>query len=164
MSKKKSENGGSDPSPEAYTPTEILEQVALGNMSPLDAGITGPIPIIGESQPDPANLRVLPKGPTPRKFGEQMEFQASVVPLTIRAEWERQDAKIIPFDTEAWIEQHKNEYRVQAMLACGNGVLRLDETYSDGVLGFCDIMRKAAQMLEEAYKKDNESVSTQLPK
>jgi hypothetical protein len=132
-----------DPSPDAYTPTEILQQVALGNMSPLDAGITGKIPIIGE-QPDPAKLRVLPQGPPQRVFGDKLEFKASVVPLAIRAEWESQEAKIIPFDKEAWIEENKHTFRVQAECANGNQYLRLDQTYSDPVKGLLDIMEKAA--------------------
>ncbi len=146
-----------DPSPDAYTPTEILQQVALGNMSPLDAGITGKIPIIGE-QPDPTKLRVLPQGPPQRIFGDKLEFKASVVPLAIRAEWEAQEAKIIPFDKEGWIEQNKSTFRVQAECAIGNGYLRLDQTYSDPVAGIIAIMEEAAAAVRKEYETLNAGV------
>lgn len=139
------------PPTDRFTPTEILEQVSLGNMSPLDAGITGPLPIIGEKQPNPENLRVLPQGPPKRVFGDKLELQAAVVPLALRAEWEAQEAKIIPFDKEGWIERNKTTYRVQGMLACGNGVLRLDQVYDDPVIGLATIIEEAAKKLREAY-------------
>ena len=139
-----------DPSPDKYTPTEILEQIALGNMDARDGGITQPIPIIGE-QPDPANLRVLPQGPPKRTLGDKLEFQAGIVPLSLRAEWEAMDAKIIPFDKEAWIERNKDTYRIQAMLACGNGVLRLDQTFSNPADGLAAIMEAAAKNLRDAF-------------
>ena len=172
MRKRKSEN---DPSPNKYTKTEILGQVGLGNMDPKEAGITrdlpivgtgdtvapdkidhrGPIPIIGASQDDGASsLEVLPKAPPKRFYGPQVEFQASVVPIALRAEWEAQEAKIVPFDKEAWVEANKNTFRVQGLVACGNGVMRLDQTFTDPVLGQCELMRRAADQLQQAYEQD----------
>jgi hypothetical protein len=93
--------------------------------------------------------------PTP-VLGDRIEFRAGVVPLSLRAEWERADAKIIPFDTEAWIEEHKNEYRVQSMAAIGNGIMRLDQTFSDPVLGLCELMEQTAAKIREKHKELNE--------
>jgi hypothetical protein len=140
------------PSDDKWTPTEILEQVGLGNMDPKEAGITGPIPIIGQEQPNPANLKVLPQGPPKRVFGDKLEFKASVVPLAIRAEWAAQDAKIIPFDKEDWISKNKHTFRIQAELAIGNGYLRLDQTYTDPVQGLIGIMIEGATAVRKEYE------------
>src|SRR6266446_3790392 len=150
--------------PELYTPQEKMEQALMGNLDPKEAGIADlkDIPILGQTeQPDPTKLRVL-KGPNARpQLGDRIEFQAGVVPLVLRAEWEKQDSKIIPFDTEAWMEAHKHEYRVQSMAAIGNGMIRLDQTYSDPVLGLCEIMELTAQKIREKYaelqKETNEN-------
>lgn len=150
---------------EVYTPQEKMEQALLGNMDPKEAGIADlkDIPIIGQQQPDPKNLRAL-RGPgAPPAFGDKIEFQAGVVPLVLRAAWEEEEAKIIPFDKDGWMEKHKNEYRVQGMVACGNGVLRLDQTYNDPVLGLCAVMRAAADAIEQKYKEANEQTEPAIP-
>jgi hypothetical protein len=151
------------PPADKYTPTEILEQVSMGNMDPKEAGLTGPVPIIGETQPDPTKLRVLPQGPPKRAFGDKLELQIGVVPLAMRAAWEAQEAKIIPFDNAAWIEQNKHTFRVQAAMAIGNGVLRLDRTFTDPVLGMCSIMEEAAQNLRTEYTTPQEPGPTGPP-
>jgi hypothetical protein len=149
------------PTDDKWTPTEILEQVALGNMDPKEAGITGEIPIIGETQPDPTKLHVLPDAPPVKVFGDKLELKMAVVPISLRAEWEAQDAVIIPFDKEAWIEKNKNTYRIQGMMAIGSGVLRLDQTFTDPVEGFCTLLEEAAAKMRAAYttsETENESI------
>jgi hypothetical protein len=134
-----------------------MQQVLLGNMDPKEVGVADlkDIPIIGEqpAQPDPTKLRAL-KGPnaTP-KMGDRVEFIGSVVPLRLRAEWEKQDSKIIPFDIEGWMAEHKDEYRIQTMAAIGNGIIRLDQTFSDPVLGLCEMMEKTAAEIRTKYEE-----------
>jgi hypothetical protein len=172
MSRKRKDND------KEYTPTEILGQVALGNMDPKEAGLTQPIPIVGTDknvEPTKIDIRgpvpiigegqspkVMPAAPPKRVLGDRVEFQAAVVPLELRAEWEYQDSKIVlpPAEKEAWVAKwvsaNQTSFRVQGMVACGNGVLRLDQIFTDPVLGLCGLLREAADKIEKEYNRQKD--------
>lgn len=127
---------------------EKLEMAASGLIDPQEIGIA--------SQED-AVAKVLGEAPMQPKLGDFVTFECSVVPLELRAHWARQDLKIIPSNPTEWeadwIKSNKNSYALQGEMRSGTTACRVGQLFTDPVLGFADLMRKAADMLEKRYEE-----------
>ena len=131
-----------------YSYLEKLALVAQGSMDPKE---------IGMADANEAHRELMGE---PRKaepyLGDWITFEASVVPMSIRSRWARQDLKIVPTNTREWeaewAEQHKDEFRVQAIMRSGNIMAQLDQTFVDPIKGFGELLRKAADALESRYE------------
>lgn len=129
-----------------YTYEEKLGLVAQGGMDPKTIGLSSAEDakniILGQDKPEP-------------KLGDFFALEASVVPIALRARWARQDLKIQPENPRGWeadwCEQHKNEHSIQSQFRCGSMAAVFGQTYTDPILGFIEIMRKAATLLEVKY-------------
>jgi len=137
-----------------YSYTEKLSLAAQGLMDPQSIGLppeeagqkAAIQEITGQEQPGP-------------KLGDFVTFEASIVPLELRAHWARQDLKVVPTGFVAreweqkWIEEHKDEYASQGSLHSGTCHATLQRLYSDPILGFVEMMRQAADLLEAKYEE-----------
>jgi hypothetical protein len=131
----------------SYTDAEKLELINRGLMDPAELGLTAPT----DSGPD---LKVLPDAAPEVKLGSVVNVRIAVVPIELRLAWAEQEEKVIgAFDREAWIEIHRDEFAIQGELACGNVKARFAQLFKDPVLGFAQLLRQAADRLEEAYTK-----------
>lgn len=135
----------SEQPPERFTPEEKLRLVEQGMMDPKELGLPG-----ADVEENP-KLEVLPDAPKRPVFGTTILFRAGVVPLELRALWAKQESKILPFDTDGWMGEHKNEFPVQSELHCGNLFGKFTQTFQDPVLGLVQMMHEAADKLEKAY-------------
>jgi hypothetical protein len=129
---------------------EKIALVAKGQMNPHEIGMT--------SQDDAIREITGKKLEKPQPFlGDWVTFEASVIPLDVLAKWARKDLKVIPTDTAQWEadwkEQHKAEFRVQGILKSGSVGAVVDQKYTDPILGFCEMLRQAADMLTERYEQ-----------
>lgn len=135
-----------------YNYLEKLGMVAKGLMDPKE---------IGMASVDDAIFEITGTKPPLPFMGDWATFEVSVVPLDIQAKWARQELKVIPpnpVEWEAeWKEAHKNEFRVQGILKSGNCAAQVDQTFTDPILGFADMMRKAADMLMVRYNQVKEA-------
>lgn len=138
-----------------YSYAEKLGLVAKGLMDPHEIGMTSAddaiYAITGLEKPAPVSF-----------LGDWLQFEASVVPLAQRAKWARQDLKVIPTNPRAWeadwCEEHKAEYQLQGILRSGNCQARIDQTFTDPILGFAEFLRQASDLLLQRYeiiKKEN---------
>lgn len=130
---------------ENYTPEEKLMLIDKGLMDPKELGLAG-----ADVEANP-QFEVLPDAPKRAVFGTTLLFRAGAVPLELRALWAKQENKIIPFDEEAWKEEHKNEFPIQAELHCGNTLCKFGQSFQDPVLGLVAMLREAANKLETGY-------------
>jgi hypothetical protein len=142
-----SETGG-------YSYAEKLALVAQGLMDPTSIGLPpgdaghklALDELTGEEKPTP-------------KLADYVTFEASTVPIELRAHWARQDLKVVPTGVTAreweanWIAEHKNEFTIQATLHSGYLMSQVGQTFTDPILGFCELMRKAADLLEAKYNE-----------
>jgi hypothetical protein len=129
-----------------YSYLEKLALVAQECMDPKE---------IGMADADEARNMLLGKKPVPPFFGDWMTFEASVVPLSIRAKWAFDDLKIKPDnrrDWEAsWAESHKDEYHIQAIFRSGSVMAQVDQTFTDPIAGFADLMVKTSELLKKKF-------------
>lgn len=140
---------------EGYTYGEKLALVAQELMDPKEIGL---------ASAEEAKLRILGDPKPEIKLGNFVTFEASVVPLTIRAEWARQEAKIVPFDTEAWMAEHKKEFRIQARLRCGTAFGLFDQTFSEPIAGLIAMMENAVARLREKLAEEQAAeANTETP-
>lgn len=141
-----SEKGG-------FSYLEKLALVAQGNMDPKEIGMVSA---------DEAIMEITGAKKTLPFLGDWITFEASVVPVAIRAQWALQELKIKPNDAAQWkadwSEQHKSEWQIQSIMRSGNVQAQADQAFTDPILGFAEMMRKAATLLELRYeqlKKEN---------
>jgi hypothetical protein len=133
-----------------YSYAEKLEAVAAGNMAPEE---------IGMASAEEAQLQIVPDAKRKPVFGTTMMFRAGVIPLELRAFWAEQEykeqRKIISsetnFDKEAWMKANENEFPIQGDLICGQAAAKFGQKFKDPILGMCEMLRKAADMLEKKY-------------
>lgn len=139
-----------------YTPQEKLELIARGLMAPEELGLA--------SAEEAQALELEQKGPPPQRFQDYITFEASEVPMELKAKWAQAELKIIPDNVNQWrndwIEKHKNEHTIQARIRCGNALGVLQRTVTEPLRGMILLMREAADKIEEGYnqqlKEDNE--------
>lgn len=151
-----------------YTPEEKLMLVNKGLMDPKEVGIAGDIHIIGQTPTAPPNLVALPPAPKLPTLGPWITFEATPVPPDVRAMWAQDEAKIVPFDTAAWKEEHKNEHLVQCIIRCGNIQGRLEKLFTgedESTLhrGFVTMLRDAADTFETLLNKAQEKTDESNP-
>lgn len=131
---------------------EKLEMVAAGMIDPKEVGVT--------SQEE-AVAKMLGEAPILPKLGDFVTFECSVVPLELRAHWARQDLKIIPTNPQEWeqdwIKANKDSYALQGEMKSGTIACRVGQMFKDPILGFTELMRKAADMLEKRYNELKET-------
>ncbi len=133
-----------------YSVAEKLAMVAQEQMDPAELGL-----------PDAKAAKNIITGenekPEVMKLGDFVTFEASVVPPRLRAHWAYQDLEVKPGnqkDWEAnWCEEHKDEYAIQGLLHSGAMAARVGQLFRDPILGFCELMRKNAQILEDKYNE-----------
>lgn len=131
-----------------FTQEEKLALVANELMAPEEVGLTSA---------EEAKLQLEPETTKEVKFGDIVEFAASVVPLALRAQWALQETKIVlpPTDKDVWIEQwvaeHKNDYLIQGQMHCGTALARFQRSYKDPILGLAAMLRLCGDMLEKKY-------------
>lgn len=134
-----------------YSYAEKLKLAAEGLMDPQEIGL--PPDAAGVKA---ANEELNPK-PVLMKLGDFVTFEASVVPPQLRAHWACQDLAIKPDNPKAWeadwCEQHKTEFAVQGLLHSGALAAKVGQLFKDPILGFVEMMRKAADILEQKYNE-----------
>jgi hypothetical protein len=145
-----------DPDKE-YTYEEKLMLVSKGLMDPKEVGVTGDIPIIGQTNAQ-GQIAALPPAPTAPTLGPWITFEATPVPPDVRAMWAGEESKIVPFDVEKWREEHKGEHLIQCILRCGNVQGRFEQLFKGeepGTLhrGFVQMLRQAADTFEKLLNK-----------
>jgi hypothetical protein len=132
-----------------YTYGEKLALVAQGNMDPHEIGLTTPEDaikeLVGDTEP-----------PKPW-LSDFLTFEAVVVPPSVRAKWARSEEKIIPIDEVGWLEnwakEHASEHAIQGRLCSGNCTANFGQKFADPILGFAEMLRNAATLLEERYEQ-----------
>jgi hypothetical protein len=134
---------------------EKLALVSKGLMDPKEIGMVSADDAIYE-------ITGLKKPPTEPWLGDWITFEASVVPLEVRSKWARQELKVIPTNPQQWEaewrQEHKNEFQVQTVLRSGNVQARLDQIFTDPILGFAELLRRSSDLLLVRYeqiKKEN---------
>lgn len=141
-----------DPNPTSFTNEEKLDLIEQGLMDPAEMGLTcrpSELPVVAGEAP-----RILPPPVSVPKLGNWLTFEASPIPLDVRADWARQDAKIIPFDVEGWKEEHKGEAEIDVILRCGNLQARFRQTVKADALheGFALMLERGAEALRNFQK------------
>jgi hypothetical protein len=138
-----------------YSYPEKLAMVAAEQMDPQEIGL--PPNEDGNPKGARAAQEELEDKPKIPKLGDFVTFEASIVPPALRAHWARQDLAIQPDNARVWeaewCEEHKNEFAIQAMLHSGAMAARIGQLFSDPILGFVELMRKSADILEEKYNE-----------
>ena len=134
-----------------YSYGEKLKLVAAGQMDPQEIGLPP------EEAGQKAAIDELDNKPKLLKLGDFVTFEASVVPPQLRAHWARQELAIQPDNPKGWeadwCEEHKNEFAVQGLLHSGAMAARVGQLFADPILGFVEMMRKAADILEQKYNE-----------
>lgn len=131
-----------------FTQAEKLALVANELMAPEEVGL---------ASAEEARLQLLPEAEKEVKFGDIVEFAASVVPLELRANWALQETKIVlaPADKTAWIEkwisEHKHDYLIQGQMHCGTAMAQFQRSFKDSILGLAAMLRLCGDMLEKKY-------------
>ncbi len=143
-----SESGG-------HSYAEKLVLVSKGLMDPHEIGMASQDDAIYE-------ITGLKPPPTVPFLGDWVTFEASVVPLEVRAKWALSELKITPPNKEQWMaewrNEHKDEFQVQGILRSGNCQARVDQIFTDPILGFAEFLRRASDLLQVRYeqvKKEN---------
>jgi hypothetical protein len=138
-----------------YSYSEKLALVSKGLMDPHEIGMT--------SQDD-AIYEITGLKPPPKVgfLGDWVTFEASVVPLEVRSKWARAEQKVIPPDPKMWEaewrQEHQKEHQIQGILRSGNVQARVDQIFTDPILGFAELLRRVSDMLLVRYeqlKKEN---------
>jgi hypothetical protein len=131
-----------------YSYAEKLALVAQEAMDPSEIGL---------ETAAQARAKIVDKPPALMKLSDFVTFEASVVPPQLRAHWAYQDLTIKPENMKAWeadwCEQHKNEYAIQGLLHSGGLAAQVGQLFTDPILGFCEMLRKAAELLEKKYEE-----------
>src|SRR6185503_9607229 len=100
-----------------------------GQMDPKEIGLTSPTE---------AGLKILEKDPPPRKFADWITFEATEVPLKLRALWARQDLTIIPSEPGKWeldwMTENEHTHRLQCRIRCGTAFANLEKTVTTSVI------------------------------
>ena len=135
-----------------YSYAEKLALAAQGHMDPQEIGLPP------EEAGQKAAIDELDgKKPELMKLGDFVTFEASVVPIQLRAHWALQDLKIQPENPKGWeadwCEEHKAEVAIQGLLHSGGLAARIGQLFTDPILGFVQLMRKSADILEEKYNE-----------
>ncbi len=138
---------------DGYTYPEKLALASKGLMDPKEVGCA--------TAEEAQNLQVMKDPPKQAFLGDYCTFEVSEVPLKLRALWAKQDSKIINvFDEEKWLEENKGTHRLQARLRCGNVATMMEQTYTDLVGGFIQMLASASTVLEGMYEKYKQQVLT----
>lgn len=126
-----------------YSYAEKLNMVASGQMAPEEIGVA--------TAEDAQKLMVLDAPPPGPHLGDFCTFEVSEVPHALRAKWAKQERKIIEAgDFEAdWIEKNKDNHLLQARFRCGNISMMLEQTVTDVVRGFAQMLAQAGGVLDE---------------
>jgi hypothetical protein len=138
-----------------YSYGEKLKMAAEGMLDPQEIGLPK----------DDAGIKAAQnelKPPTVMKLGDFVTFEASVVPPQLRAHWAWQDLAVKPSEhmkawEAEWCADHKNEHAIQGLLHSGALAAKVGQLFTDPILGFVDLMRKAADILEQKYKELKEN-------
>lgn len=131
-----------------FTKEEKLALVASELMAPEEIGL---------ASAEEAKLQLMPDAEKQVKFGDIVEFAASVVPLVVRANWALTDTKLVLAPTEKakyiedWIAEHKNEFLIQGKMHCGTAFAQFQRTFKDPILGLSAMLRLCGDMLEKKY-------------
>lgn len=129
-----------------FTYAEKLELINRGEMDPNELGLTA-----DEAGPQ---LAVMDDAPVEVRLGQVLNLKIGVVPIELRAHWAEQESKIIGgFDKEKWMAEHRDTFELQGQLNCGNATARFGQLFRDPIIGFCQLMRQAADRLETEYAK-----------
>lgn len=136
-----------------YSYLEKLAMTAKGLLDPKE---------IGMASADEAIFEITGGKPPSPFLGDWVTFEASVVPLAVRSKWARQDIKVIPTNPAEWEaewrEAHKHEFLVRGLLKSGSVGTQIEQTSTDPILGFAEMLRRAADMLISRYEQiKNES-------
>jgi hypothetical protein len=137
-----------------YDYGEKLALVAQGLMDPKSIGLPP-----GDDGQRKAYEEITGKPTLAAKLGDFVTFEASTIPNEIRAHWARQELKVIPAGLTAkewelkWIDDHKGEVAVQGTLHSGTCHSVMQRLYTDPILGFANMLRGAAEMLEQKYEE-----------
>jgi hypothetical protein len=134
-----------------YSYAEKLALASQGLLDPQEIGLP----------PEDAGIKAaqeeLHPKPKALKLGDFVTVEASVVPPQIRARWERQDLAVQPDNSKAWeadwCEQHKNEFAIQGLLTSGFLAAKVGQIFSDPILGFVQLLRNYADLLEHKYNE-----------
>jgi hypothetical protein len=136
-----------------YSYAEKLALAAQGLMDPQEIGL--PPDDAGQKR---ALQEISGDEELKPKLGDFVTFEASVVPIQLRAHWARQDLKVVPSGVtareweEEWIKEHKHEWAVQGSLHSGTCHATLQRIYADPIIGFVEMMRQAADLLQAKYE------------
>lgn len=142
----------------AFTKEEKLALVAAGAMAPEEVGL---------ASAEDAQLALQPEAEKEVKFGDAVEFAASVVPLALRAQWALDETHIILAGTdkddwlEKWIAEHKNDFMIQGQMHCGTALARFQRNYKDPILGLAQMLHLCGEMLEKKYLGEEVPPSTE---
>jgi len=52
-----------------------------------------------------------------------------------------------------WVEKHKSEHLAQGRMSSGSNAAQFGQVYSDPILGFAELLRQTATMLEQRYEQ-----------
>lgn len=137
-----------------YSYAEKLKAVSDGMMDPAELGM---------KSPEEAGIHLAPEDKPKAEFGTTLMFRAGAVPPELRAHWAISEEKIVVPESEKaewtakWIEDHKNEFPVQAELLCGTAKAQFAQTFRDPIIGLAQMLRQAADLLEAKYIEQNEA-------
>jgi hypothetical protein len=137
-----------------YSYADKLKAVAAGMMDPQEIGLP----------PDQAGQKAAideidDKEPTKEKFGDFVQFEASVVPQELRAHWARQDTGLVMDKLaakdweEKWVKEHEGEFAIQGRFQSGTIAAQFGQLFRDPVLGFAEMLRKLADLVTEKYEE-----------
>lgn len=131
-----------------FSYAEKLALVAQGMMAPESIGL---------SSQEQAYKEITGEEELSPKLGDFVTFEASTIPSELRAHWACDELKVKPSGFVAkeweakWVEEHKDEYAVQGTLHSGTCHATLQRLYSDPIIGFVEMIRQAADLLEAKY-------------
>lgn len=160
----------SKPINEAPGPDTKLAMVAAELMDPKEIGL---------STAEEAKLQIMPPAEKVGMLGDFVTFEASEIPLELRAKWAQDADKVILTKSEAvnhrdaWIEAHANSMLIQCRLRCGTILGTFQQEYDRSkvakALAFADLMVKCAGQLgaksaQEFAEANTTEVETQVSK
>jgi hypothetical protein len=138
-----------------YSYVEKLALVSQGMMDPHEIGMTSADDAIYE-------ITGLKPAPPQQFLGDWVTFEASVIPLEVRAKWARQELKVVPPNKEQWEaewrNEHKNEFQIECRLRSGSVYVIAQQTFTEPILGFAEMLRRMPDLLLARYeqiKKEN---------
>lgn len=149
-----------------------LAMVATGMMDPKE---------IGCASAEEAQLKIMPDPEKVAMLGDYVTFEASEVPLELRAKWKQDESKLILSASEAatareaFVEENKDSMLIQCRVRCGTLLGTFQQEYDRSktakAMAFADLMVKCAQQLatravqeaHEAGTTEAEVEVTQVP-